>query len=778
MRKEILLNDDWLFHKGDIKFERGIDKGPMYSQSKTERKQIGPASYFYLDTPDPYSGFATGNSILSYEHWERVQLPHDFIVDQDLDRYQNNCHGYVKYDNAWYRKHFTLPEGSENKRVLLRFDGIATLSTIYLNGCVMRHNFSAYNTIEVDISDYVFYDKENVISVYVNTTEEFEGWWYQGGGIYRDVWLTVTEPVAIELYGVYAPYKKINDTDWQIDFETTVVNSSYEDSEISIESSVIDADGKVVAVAVGDGKVTLRDKCTVCYSTTVSSPKLWDCDTPNLYSVKSVLKINGEPVDEDNTRIGFRTVDITVDNGLLLNGKKTFIKGVCAHQDFGLTGLAVPDNIARYKVSLIKEMGANGYRTSHYQQTTSYMDAFDEMGFLVMDEARWFDSTPESLEQIESLVKRDRNRPSVIFWSTSNEEPNHITDNGRRIHKAISAHIRKLDRTRYITAAQDKTPEKSTIYDECDLIGINYNLGIYDTVHEMRPNKPVFASECCATGTSRDWNFDYDGSFRLKDKDRDTNSWFLGREKTWKFLTSRPYVFGAYQWAAVEHRGEAAWPWMCSKSGALDIFLQKKGAFYQNKSHWTDEPMAHIVPHWNFKGLEGQDVIVTVYTNCDELELFLNGNSLGRKEIEKYGHGEWNVPYEAGKLSVKGYSAGVLVCEDERTTTGRPVALRLTCDNDFKANGRDIALFTCECLDENGNVVPDAAEYVQFSAKEPAQVIATGSDSSDPNRVSNSARKMYMGKIRVALKPQAGQEEIVLTAISDNCGVTRITVKL
>ena len=661
-----------------------------------------------------------------------------------------------------------MPEGCENKRVLLRFDGIAGKSTVYLNGCLMYHNFSSYNTFEIDISDYVYYDKENVIAVYVNT-EGFEGWWYQGGGIYRDVHLTVTEPVAIDLWGVYAPYKKLDDNRWQINFETTVVNTDYENKTVTLESRVIGADGSVLAVGTGDGTVSLRDKGVIKYSTEVLNPLLWDCDNPNLYTVKTVLKLNGEETDENTTRIGFRTVEITAEKGLLLNGKPTFINGVCAHQDFGLTGLAVPENIAKYKVSLIKEMGANGYRTSHYQQTESYMDAFDEQGFLVMDEARWFESTREAMEQLCSLVKRDRNRPSVIMWSTSNEEPLHIDDIGRRLHKAIAAQIRKFDYTRPITAAEDKTPDKSTIYDECDVVGINYNLGIYDTVHKMHPNKPLFASECCATGTTRDWNFNTDTNGRIRDKDRDTNSWFRGREKTYKFLRERPYVFGCYQWVAVEHRGEAAWPRVCSASGALDLFLQKKGAFYQNKSHWTKEPMAHIVPHWNFKGLEGTEIPVTVYTNCEELELFLNGISLGRKPIEKYGHGEWSVKYAAGTLEVKGFNGGKEVCGDKRVTTGKPAALKLTKDNDFTANGSDIALFTCECVDENGLTVPNAAEYVHFSVTEPAKIIATGSDNCDHNNIANTKRKMYMGKIRIAIKLQKYQESLTLTAVSDNC---------
>ena len=670
-----------------------------------------------------------------------------------------------------------MPEDSENKRVLLRFDGIAGKSTVYLNGCLMYHNFSRYNTFEIDISDYVYYGKENIIAVYVNT-EDFEGWWYQGGGIYRDVHLTVTEPVAIDLWGVYAPYKKLDGNRWQINFETTVVNSDYEDKIVTLESSIIGADGFVLATAAGEGRLKLREKGVIKYSAVAENPLLWDCDNPNLYTVKTVLKTNGEEIDENTTRIGFRTVEITVENGLLLNGKPTFINGVCAHQDFGLTGLAVPENIAKYKVSLMKEMGANGYRTSHYQQTESYMDAFDEQGFLVMDEARWFESTKEAMEQLESLIKRDRNRPSVIMWSTSNEEPLHITDTGRKLHKAIAAQIRKYDYTRPVTAAEDKTPDKSAIYDECDFIGINYNLSIYDTVHKMRPQKPVFASECCATGTTRDWNFDADTNGRIRDKDRDANDWFLGREKTYKSLRERSYVFGCYQWAAVEHRGEAAWPRVCSCSGALDLFLQKKGAFYQNKSHWTKEPMAHIVPHWNFKGLEGKEILVTVYTNCEESELFLNGESLGKQQIEKYGHGEWNVKYTPGTLEVKGYIGGKEVCSDKRVTTGKPVALRLTRDNDFTANGSDIALFTCECVDENGRVVPDAAEYVSFSVSAPARIIGTGSDNCDHNNVANTSRKMYMGKIRVAVKLQKGQKSFTLTAMNDNCGICKIDIIL
>ncbi len=762
MRQELRLTRGWRFHLGDIADPMPGWKGPAYSQSKTQRKQAGPAAYNYPDQPDQ---FVSNIGLLSTEKWQWVQIPHDYMVNQPVDERGNNALGYVHYENAWYRNHFSMPEGTEGKRVTLRFDGVAGESTIYLNGCLMGHNFSAFNTFEIDISDYVYFNQENVLAIYINR-QQFEGWWYQGGGIYRNVHLTITDPVAIDLWGVYAPYKKIGESSWEINFQTTVVNSLYESCSVKATSYVLDKAGNCIAEAFGEAVAADREKTVLHYSAVAENPLLWDCDNPNLYTIKTVLERNGESCDESTTRIGFRTVEISPE-GLFLNGKKTLIKGVCAHQDYGITGLAVPDNVARYKIKLIKEMGANGYRTSHYQQTEAYMDALDEMGFLVMDEARWFESTKESFEQIDSLVKRDRNRPGVIFWCTGNEEPLHIHDVGRRINKAIAAHIRKLDDTRFVMAAQDKSPDQSTIYDDCDVIGINYNLPLYDKVHEMCPDKAILASECAAAGTTRDWNFPTNTNQRIQDKDHTYNDWFWCHERTWKHLMERPYVIGAYQWNAFEYRGEAAWPALCSRSGSFDLFWQKKGAFYQNKSHWTEEPMVHIVPHWNFAGLEGQEITVTVYTNCDKLSLFVNGKSLGEKEIEKYGHGEWAVPYEPGELKVVGYRKGEAVCEHSRVTTGKPVKLHLTLDNEFTANGQDLALFTCQCLDSEGRPVPDAAEFVEFSVNAPAEIMGTGSDNCDHNPVKLTKRKMYMGKISIAVRPAKGQTALELLAHSD-----------
>ena len=774
MRKDILLNSRWKFHKGDIEVPYPTSKGPVYSQSKTTRKLIGPASHQYYAEPD---GYSFGDREIKSEGWEWVNLPHDYIIDQNPDEKSgNNATGYFNYDNGWYRKGFELDKEYEGKRITFFFEGIAGKATLYINGCLIKHNFSSYNSFEVDVSDYVYFDRWNVLAIYVEGTD-FEGWWYQGAGIYRNVHLVITEPISIDLYGVYAPSKKISDNEWQIDLETTVRNDGYEGKEVTAISKIVSISGQVIGQAEATGTIEPKTKATLTYSARVTNPMLWDTESPNLYTVETVLLVDGEEIDKNETRIGFRTAEI-IDNGLYINGKKTIIKGVCCHQDYGLVGIAVPDNVAKYKIEQIKKMGANGYRTAHYQQSAATMDALDEMGFIVMNEARWFESSDEGIEQLEALVLRDRNRPSVFFWSTGNEENFHVTDIGRRIHRAIYSHIRKFDKQRFITAAQSVFPDQSTIFEHCDIIGINYNLESYDKVHGMYPNKAIVASECCATGTTRGWHYESCADGYIKDKDRNTNSWFKGREFTWKELMSKDYVIGGYQWAAVEHRGEAVWPFICSKSGALDLFLQPKGAFYQNKSHWTDEPMMHIVPHWNHFGLEGDEIDVPVYTNCDEIELILNGRSLGRKQIEKYGHGEWLIPFEKGELTAIGYRDGKQAATHTIATTKEPKKLTLTLENKVNAGGKDMAIFTCECIDEDGKIVPTASEFVKFHVTEGAKIIGTGSGNCDHNKVTLPDRKMYAGKIAVAVLPDENCDKFTLYATSENLGTTKIEITL
>ena len=775
MREKILFDDNWLFHKGDIDIAFPTDKAPTYVQSKTERRHWGPASRYY----DCGSEVFKRAGLICTDKWENVNLPHDYIIQQVPDKDENKALGFFKYENAWYRKKFNLTEEDLEKRITFFFEGVATHATVYINGCLMKHNFCGYNSFEVNVSDVVEVG-ENTIAVYVET-HDHEGWWYEGGGIYRHVWLTKTEKVAVDLWGVYVRPEKIDNDDWKLRIETEIINDRFEDVSVVAVSTIYNENNEAVATLNGNVDISLRDKKTAVYETVIVNPELWDIDRPYLYTVVTEIKVGGKILDTYKTRFGFRTFELNKDTGFWLNGRRVKIKGMCAHQDFGLTGKAVPDNIHRYKIELIKEMGANGFRTSHYPHSEATMDALDELGFIVLDETRWYESSDEGKEQLEMLVKRDRNRPSVFFWSVGNEEYHHRTEVGRRIYKNLAAFVKKLDDTRPVTTAVTNDPETAIVHEEVDFIGVNYYLERFEKMRENFPNVPVISAECCATPSSRGWYFD-DSMEKGKSSayDKDIAAWCIAREKAWKFICERDWVAGEYQWIAFEHRGEAVWPRLCSISGAIDLFLQKKDAFYQNQSHWIeDRPIVHLLPHWNFVGLEGEIIKIWAYTNCEELELFLNGKSLGKKAIEKYGHGEWEVPYEPGTIKVKALKGGKVVCFEEKTTTGKAVKLNFKLDNKIEiANGKDIAIITCYCTDEEGREVPDATPFVNFNSNRLGSIVGTGSDNADHNPVYETGRKMYAGRITVAVKVGNATGDLKVYANSENLDSAVITIPL
>lgn len=747
MREKILFDDGWKFHRGDLPKRNTVMKGPDYIGAKTERMLVGPASYRYKDESNAFD-----TQTLSEDLWEDISLPHDYVIEGVPDKKYPQALGYLKYENAWYRKHFTLAEEDRNKRITVYFEGVATHATVYLNGCLMKHNFCGYTPFEVDITDIVNFGEENILAVYTDAAEH-EGWWYQGGGIYRHVWLIKTERIAVDLWGVYVNPVK-TDNGWITEIETTVLNTTMSDENITVTSHIIDSSGNEIGSASALSDAALKDKTIIKQAVPVGNPKLWDIDEPNMYTLVTRIYRNDEEIDRVETRFGYRTFEFTADKGFFINGRSVKLKGVCSHQDYGLTGKAVPDNVYKYRIELIKEMGANAYRTSHYPHSEATMDALDENGILVMDETRWYESTDEGILQLETLIKRDRNHPSVILWSVGNEEPYHLKEQGRRIAENLISAVRRYDKSRPVTTAVSDDPINSTVLDLVDVIGVNYNLNQYDEIHKMYPDKPFVSSECCATGTTRGWYMaDSEKRSFMSAYDKDTTRWFLGREKTWKFITEREWVAGCFQWIAFEHRGECVWPRLCSLSGAIDLYLQKKDAFYQNKSHWTDKPMVHILPHWNHEGLEGEIIDVWVYTNCDEAELFLNGESLGVRKIEHFGHGEWKVPYKKGVIKAVGRISGEDKAEEEVRTSGKAAELRLRLDNNVEyANGADLALITCYCVDENGIEVPDAAPYVKFDVNSLGTIAGTGSDISDCVPPYCMDRKMRAGRCSVAVR--------------------------
>ncbi len=778
MREKILFDNGWLFHKGDVEVKMPQVKGPIYASAKTERKRQGPACIYYNDAVDD---FRTGVEF-NADRWVNVNLPHDYVISGEPKATGNPALGFFDYDNGWYRKHFTVDEQDKDSRLTLYFEGVATRCIVYLNGCELKHNLCGYVPFEVDITDYVKFGEDNVLAVYTYFDDN-EGWWYQGGGIFRHVWLNKTDKLCVDLYGVFV--KPVYDGEnWTVEFETTLVNDHDEPKTAEIITKIVDKDGEVLCSAGASLSVDLREKSYVKYGTAVENPVLWDFDNPYLYDVVTEVLVDGEQVDTYTTRTGFRYYSLDKDKGFFLNGKRVLIAGVCGHGDFGLTGKAVPDNIFRYKAKLMKEMGANGYRCAHYPQADAMMDALDETGFFVMCESRWFDSSDEGKKAVEIHVKRDRNRPSVFMWSLGNEEYHHITDEGRRINRTLYKLVEKLDDTRIITSAVSVAPDRSTVYDDCDAIGVNYNHWAYNLLREQHPDTPMYISECCATSTTRGWYFpDSPENGYVHAYDTDMNMWWTSRERFMDEFTSRPWLFGFFQWIAFEHRGEAVWPRICSQAGAIDLFMQKKDAFYQNQSHFMDgktNPMVHLLPHWNWSGMEGEKIKVFAYTNCDEVELILNGETLYKQAVEPCKHAEWYVPYQAGTLECKAYIDGKEVASDKKETTGKAVALKLRLDNagDVTANNQDIAMVTCYCVDEQGREVPNASPLVHFSVNELGTIVGTGSSVADHTPVPSTYRKMYAGRIGVAVRTKETNGSLKVFATSENLGTACLTVEI
>ncbi len=735
MREKLDFNRDWQFILGDEHLPLPPFKEIIYQEAKTERALRGYASKNYGK-----------NREFLYERWESVTLPHDFIITQEPKEQYNNTLGYFDYQNAWYRKNFRIEEADEGKRLTLYFEGVATHATVYVNGCLMAHNFCGYTSFEVDITDVVQYGALNVVSVYVNTTDKHEGWWYSGGGIYRPVWLCKTDLVSVDRRGTYVHPEKTEEG-WHIPIDVTVRNddNSTPARRVTVTAELFDGENLCAATEPVTVSVNEGDKTDAHITAFLAAPHLWSCDDPHLYTCTVHIFDGDREIDTDTVFFGFRTLRFDPDHGFFLNDIPTKIKGVCCHEDYGLQGKAVSDSVKELRLERLREMGANGYRCAHYPHSETTFYCLAKLGFLVMAETRWFESTKEGLEQLEMLIKCHRNNPAVIMWSLGNEEPLHTTTVGKRIFTTMRAHARKFDKTRPFTTAVSHTPATAPVMDAVDIVGINYNLRDYDALHEKYPDKMIFASECCAVGSTRGWTMEDSPARGYLHCYDNRSGWFMAREVTWKYIMERPWLAGGYQWAGIEHRGETVWPRLCSQSGALDLFLQKKDAFYQNKSHWCDEPLVHIYPHWNLFGREGESVAVWVYTNCDKIALYQDGTLLGEKTVEPYGHAEFDVIYSPGKLEAVGYRAGTIVARDTVETTGPAVSLKLELQNKHPLKPGDAAVFNCYAYDAEGRFVPDAAPHVRFDTQGAGTIVGTGSDVCDHTPVPSPDRKMRAG---------------------------------
>jgi beta-galactosidase len=718
------LDSDWRFHRGDI-------PGVLLNHSTDQN--FSPASNFLDSAYDDSS-------------WQKVNVPHDYIVEGAFDPKAEKQHAYLPVEPGWYRKTISIPATDQGRRLRLEFDGVYRDSQMWFNGHFLGRHASGYSSFGYDVSEVAMPGTNNLLVVRVDPTE-FEGWWYDGGGIYRHTRLVSVAPVHVSPLGEHVIAKVSNPDDGvradaQLQITTTLANDSAAAVRATVLSEVVNAGGAVLATERTTHGLAAKSSLDFRQSHTLRKANLWSCERPCMYRLRTSVLVGGEVVDQITTDFGARVIRFDANLGFFLNGKPIKIKGTCNHQDFAGVGVALPDGIHEFRVQKLKEMGANAWRCSHYVMAPEFLDVCDRLGILVMAENRHLDDSPEILSQVESLVQRDRNHPSVVLWSISNEEKEQGSELGARQGRAMAKAIRRLDNTRPITAAMNNGIGHG-LTGVIDVQGFNYHPETYDPVHRKFPNKPLIATEiAAAVGTrgvyarepftvAKD-KAQYEGSpalCQVAAYDVNAPDWAETTEVAWTAVVQRPWMAGGFAWSGFDYRGEPtpfAWPAVSTQYGIVDTCGFPKDAYYYYQSWWSDQPVLHLFPHWNWPGHEGEEIPVWVYSNCETVELFLNGISLGAQAMRPNSHLEWKVKYAPGKLVAKGARNGKTL-ETTVETTGEPAAVKLEPDRTtLTADGADISLVTVKIVDDQGRTVPVATNAVTFSVTGPGQLLGLG----------------------------------------------------
>jgi len=692
--------------------------------------------------------------------WRVVHLPHDYVVEGAFDPHASAAHGFRPVVPAWYRKTFSLPVSDKGKSVWLDFDGVYRDSKVWLNGTLLGEHPSGYTSFCYDISRAAHFGGVNVLAVSVDP-RKFEGWWYDGGGIYRHVWLNVADPLHIAPDGVAVTASLPEPgTDGVASTATVAVKTevagppfkAVNDKSPVLVQQVVDPQGRVIA----SNTVSLLGlKQERTQSFTVAHPLLWSLETPRLYHLHTEIRQGTRVLDSADAPFGIRTIRFDAATGLYLNGKPVKIQGTCNHQDFAGIGVGVPDNLEYWRVRKLKGMGSNAWRMSHNPPTPALLDACDKLGMLVMDENRhlgdtYRDHTPPGtpatdLHDLADMVRRDRNHPSIIMWSLCNEEGLQGTDEGAHIFASMMRVVRKYDTSRPITCAMNQSWGRGISTVE-DLQGVNYHPQVYNQFHLAHPNMPLFGSETSsAVGTRGIYATDPARGYVNAYDTQPGGSWANTAEHAWQPIAEDSYVAGGFVWTGFDYRGEPtpfAWPCISSHFGIMDTCGFPKDAYYYYQAAWGDKPIVHVFPHWNWAGKEGQPIKVWVYSNCAHVSLTLNGKTLGTKDMPRNGHLEWQVPYVPGRLEARGDNGGAAIASDTVQTTGVPAALRLAADDKtLAADGEEISPVAVSVVDAQGRVVPTASDLVTFHVTGAGQVAGVGNGDPSSHEADNAAQR-------------------------------------
>lgn len=682
----------------------------------------------------PYApGFREG------PQWRPVDLPHDWAVDLPFAPEASKSHGYKtlgwQYPATgvgWYRKVFFLPETDRGRHIRLRLDGAFRDTRVWVNGFYLGREESGYKSQDYDITDYLRFGEgeENLICVRCDASLE-EGWFYEGAGLYRHVWLEKTHPLHVASDGVFVSSElQDNYTRALLTLQTEVTNDTREAvPSFEVRYQVLTPSGEVVARSGFDGGLLpARESFQGEASCTVEAPELWSVEEPQLYTLRTMLLSGADTVDVVDTRFGIREVRLDPDKGLFLNGKPLKLKGFNMHQDHAGVGAAILDGLQRYRIRKLKELGGNAYRSSHNPMTPELLDICDEEGILVFEETRLLGINPYQVELLQSMIRRDRNHPCIFLWGVGNEEWGvEWEERGAAIAATMRDYARRADPTRPVAVASSSGPQ---ILLGVDVAGYNYIRQHPIDEHRLHyPDRIAFGSEETTGCGTRGVYFDKQREQGRMPSLNWADTLGFAMERGWQFYRARPWLLGLFWWTGFDYRGEPSplvYPCTGSLFGVLDYCGFPKDEAYYLKAWWREEPVLHVFPHWNLQGHEGETVTLRVFSNCDEVELRVNGKRLGRKQMPRDGHLSWEAVYQPGSVVAIGYKGGRKVLTERLETTGAPAAIRA----ETSAWEDGLRVIDISLADAGGRLVPDANLPLTLELSGNVRLLGTGNGDS------------------------------------------------
>ncbi|OFY63939.1 MAG: hypothetical protein A2V64_04760 [Bacteroidetes bacterium RBG_13_43_22] len=780
---------------------------------------------------------------VSDNEWLTVDLPHDWAIEGPFNDTLENNTGLLPWKGiGWYRKRFTLSDSDRDKRIYIDIDGAMANAKVWLNGKFVGEWPYGYTSFRLDLTPYILWGKENVIAVRLDT-KNCDSRWYPGAGLYRNVWLVKTSQVHIAHNGVFCTTPEVNKRRVVVSVLAEVENHDGEPVTVSVESVVYKLDSK------GDPSSDISGTSFGATATipgmkvhdfrsdiVIDRPLLWDIDDPQLYRVVVTVKRDDNVEDAYGVNIGFRTLEFKARDSFYLNGRRVEIKGVCNHHDLGALGAAFNIRAAERQLEILKEMGCNAIRTSHNPPAPELLDLCDRMGFLVEDEA--FDTwrigkkpldynklfNAWHAEDLKTLIRRDRNHPSVMLWSIGNEVPD---QNNPALAQSLRTIVKSEDNTRLVTAGCDRDESGTNGFQKSlDVFGINYRLYRYEAFFSLKDNEnlPFHSSESASTVSSRgeyffpvvqgnlNNNLPGKGIFQISSYDLAYPFWATTPDQQWEMIDKFPGTFGEFVWTGFDYIGEPTpygndltgvrpgspmynqikkmldnqgvteVPSRSSYFGILDLAGFKKDRFWLYQSKWRpDLPMAHILPHWNWPERKGLVTPVHVYTSGDEAELFLNGKSLGKKKKGQYEYRlRWDsVVYQPGELKVIAYKDGEKWAEDVMKTTGKAYQLSMSADRPaVTANGKDLIFITVRIEDKEKLLVPRSNNQLNFSIEGPGRIVAT--DNGDPTSHESfqaASKKAFNGLCLVIVAAEKGASGTI-TLKAESKGLKSSSIKI